>query len=54
MFATLRNTSIGYHRVNGATNIAEATRAASQRPHDLITAVTTGKPTVTSSNPTTQ
>lgn len=41
VFATLRNTSIGYHRLNGATNIAEATREASQRPHDLITAVTT-------------
>lgn len=54
VFATLRNTSIGYHRVNGATNIAEATREASQRPHDLITAVTTGKPTVNSRKATTQ
>lgn len=54
VFATLRNTSIGYHRVNGATNIAEATREASQRPHDLITAVTTGKPTVSRTNSTTQ
>jgi predicted transposase YbfD/YdcC len=54
VFATLRNTSIGYHRVNGATNIAEATRQASQRPHDLITAVTTGKPTVNRPNGTTQ
>lgn len=54
VFATLRNTSIGYHRVNGATNIAEATRDASQRPHDLITAVTTGKPNVTSRKGTTQ
>jgi predicted transposase YbfD/YdcC len=54
VFATLRNTSIGYHRVNGATNIAEATREASQRPHDLITAVTTGKPTVNRPNDTTQ
>ena len=40
VFATLRNTSIGYHRTNGATNIAEATRRASHRPHDLIDAVT--------------
>jgi hypothetical protein len=54
VFATLRNTSIGYHRANGATNIAEATREASQRPHDLITAVTTGKPTVNRPNSTTQ
>jgi predicted transposase YbfD/YdcC len=54
VFATLRNTSIGYHRVNGATNIAEATREASQRPHNLITAVTTGKPTVNSGKGTTQ
>jgi hypothetical protein len=54
VFATLRNTSIGYHRINGATNIAEATRAANHRPHDLIDAVTTGKPIMTSSNPTLQ
>jgi predicted transposase YbfD/YdcC len=54
VFATLRNTSIGYHRVNGATNIAEATREASQRPHDLITTVTTGKPTVNRPNSTMQ
>lgn len=54
VFATLRNTSIGFHRVNGATNIAGATREASQRPHDLITAVTTGKPNVTSGKGTTQ
>ncbi|MET7751605.1 transposase [Micromonospora sp. NPDC005367] len=47
VFATLRNTSIGYHRVNdSATNIAEAIREAIHRPHDLVTAVTTGKPTV--------
>ncbi len=54
VFATLRNTSIGYHRLNGATNIAEATREASHRPHHLITAVTTGKPNVTSGKATTQ
>lgn len=54
VFATLRNTAIGYHHIDGATNIAEATRRANHRPHDLIDAVTTGKPTVTSSNPTTQ
>jgi predicted transposase YbfD/YdcC len=47
VFATLRNTSIGYHRSNGETNIARATRRANRRPHDLIHAVT-------SSNPTTQ
>ena len=45
VFATLRNTSIGYHRTNGATNIAEATRRANHRPHDLIDAVTRSNPT---------
>jgi predicted transposase YbfD/YdcC len=54
VFATLRNTAIGYHHTNGATNIAEATREAAYRPHDLIDAVTTGKPAMTRSNPTTQ
>jgi predicted transposase YbfD/YdcC len=38
--AVLRNTAIGYHRSNGETNIARATRRASRRPHDLINAVT--------------
>lgn len=38
--ATLRNTAIGYHRTNGETNIARATR----RPHDLITAVISRNP----------
>lgn len=54
VFATLRNTAIGYHHTNGATNIAEATREANHRPHDLITAVTASKPTPTRGNPTTQ
>jgi predicted transposase YbfD/YdcC len=45
VFATLRNTSIGYHRTNGATNIAQATRHANHRPHDLINAVTRSNPT---------
>lgn len=45
VFATLRNTSIGYHRTNGATNIARATRRANRRPHDLIDAVTRSNPT---------
>lgn len=45
--AVLRNTAIGFHRGNGETNIARATRRANRRPHDLIT-------TVTSSYPTTQ
>jgi len=54
VFATLRNTAIGYHHIDGATNIAEATRRANHRPHDLIDAVTTGKPAVTRSNPTMQ
>jgi predicted transposase YbfD/YdcC len=47
VFATLRNTSIGFHRSNGETNIARATRRANRRSTDLIDAVT-------SSNPTTQ
>jgi hypothetical protein len=54
VFATLRNTAIGYHHIDGATNIAEATRRASHRTHDLIDAVTNGKPTVTRGNPTMQ
>jgi predicted transposase YbfD/YdcC len=37
--AVLRNTAIGYHRSNGETNIARATRRASRRPNDLINAV---------------
>jgi predicted transposase YbfD/YdcC len=53
-FATLRNTAIGHHHIDGAANIAEATRRANHRPHDLIDAVTTRKPTVTRNNPTTQ
>lgn len=39
--AVLRNTTIGFHRGNGETNIARANR----RPHDLITTVTSGYPT---------
>ena len=38
--AVLRNTAIGYHRGNGESNIARATRRANRRPHDLIDAVT--------------
>lgn len=45
VIATLRNTAIGYHRTNGETNIARATRRANRRPHDLITAVTSTYPT---------
>ncbi len=45
VLATLRNTSIGYHRTNGEANIARATRRANRRPHDLITAVTSTYPT---------
>jgi predicted transposase YbfD/YdcC len=43
--AVLRNTAIGYHRTNGETNIARATRRANRRPHDLINAVTRNNPT---------
>lgn len=45
VFATLRNTSIGYHRSNGETNIARATRRANRRSTDLIDAVTKSNPT---------
>jgi predicted transposase YbfD/YdcC len=44
VMATLRNTAIGFHRSCGETSIARATRRASHRPHDLITAVTSGNP----------
>lgn len=43
--AVLRNTAIGYHRSNGETNIARATRRANRRPNDLIDAVTRSNPT---------
>jgi len=45
VFAALRNTSIGFHRSNGETNIARATRRANHRPHDLVDAVTRSNPT---------
>jgi predicted transposase YbfD/YdcC len=44
VMATLRNTAIGFHRANGDTNIARATRRSGRRPHDLITAVTSNNP----------
>ena len=44
VMATLRNTAIGFHRTNGDTNIARATRRANRRPHDLITTVISGNP----------
>ncbi|WP_407650817.1 ISAs1 family transposase [Actinoplanes lobatus] len=40
IMATLRNTAIGWHRINGATNIARANRRADRRSNDLIQAVT--------------
>lgn len=43
--AVLRNTAIGFHRSNGETNIARATRRANRRPHDLINTVTRSYPT---------
>jgi len=42
--ATLRNTAIGFHRTDGDTNIARATRRANRRSHDLITAVASSNP----------
>jgi hypothetical protein len=47
VIATLRNTAICYHRTNGDTHIARATRRANRRPHELID-------TAASSYPTTQ
>jgi hypothetical protein len=38
--ATLHNTAIGWHRINGATNITRANQRADRRSHDLINAVT--------------
>lgn len=40
VMATLRNTAIGWHRINGETNIARANRRADRRSRDLIEAVT--------------
>lgn len=40
VFATLRNTCIGYHHINGETNIAHATRTASYNATQLIDSVT--------------
>jgi predicted transposase YbfD/YdcC len=45
VIATLRSTAIGWHRLNGATNIARATRQANRRSNDLIIAVTSSYPT---------
>jgi predicted transposase YbfD/YdcC len=45
--AVLRNTAIGYHRTNGETNIARATRRSNRHTNDLIN-------TLISTNPTTQ
>lgn len=39
VMATLRNTAIGWHRINGETNIARANRRADRRSYDLIEAV---------------
>jgi hypothetical protein len=44
--AVLPNAAIGYHRTNGQTNIARATRHADRRPTDLVTAVTSTNPTM--------
>jgi predicted transposase YbfD/YdcC len=44
VLATLRNTAIGYHPLNGETNIARALRRANRRPHDLVTTMTSGNP----------
>lgn len=44
VMATLRNTAIGWHRINGETNIARANRRADRRSDDLIQAVTSSYP----------
>ena len=44
IMATLRNTAIGWHRINGETNIARANRRADRRSDDLIQAVTSNYP----------
>jgi predicted transposase YbfD/YdcC len=44
IMAALRNTAIGWHRINGATNIARANRRADRRSDDLIQAVTSSYP----------
>jgi predicted transposase YbfD/YdcC len=44
IMATLRNTAIGWHRINGETNIARANRRADRRSNDLISAVTSSYP----------
>jgi predicted transposase YbfD/YdcC len=44
VMATLRNTAIGWHRINGETNIARANRRAERRSDDLIRAVTSSYP----------
>jgi predicted transposase YbfD/YdcC len=44
IMATLRNTAIGWHRLNGQTNIARANRRADRRSDDLIRAVTSSYP----------
>ncbi|WP_245674051.1 hypothetical protein [Actinoplanes rectilineatus] len=46
VIATLRNTAIGWHRANGATNIARPTRQANRQSHNLIIAVTSSYPTI--------
>jgi hypothetical protein len=43
--AVLRNTAIGYHRINGETNNARATQHAGRQPDALVTAVTTSNQT---------
>jgi predicted transposase YbfD/YdcC len=43
--SVLRHTAVNYHRSNGETNIARATRRANRRPDDLIAAVTSSYPT---------
>jgi predicted transposase YbfD/YdcC len=43
--AILRNTTIGWHRINGETNIARATRRSARRPGDLVAAETSSFPT---------
>jgi hypothetical protein len=44
IMATAGNIAIGWHRINGQTNMARANRRADRRSDDLIRAVTSGYP----------
>ncbi|GIE81743.1 hypothetical protein Aph02nite_76930 [Actinoplanes philippinensis] len=51
VMATLRNTAIGWHRINGEASVARANRRVDRRSNDLITAVTSSYPNMQCSGP---